>query len=88
MKAACIVFTIIFSQAVMALKPLSDIERSILIEAEKSISKMSAETQKMEVEINKAQSICQTKCSICFDGVDCDFECVKNVCLDDHGEAK
>jgi len=29
----------------------------------------------------RALSICREKCTICFDGVDCDFECVRRICL-------
>lgn len=37
----------------------------------------------IEAQSLRALSICQEKCSICFDGIDCDFECVKKTCLND-----
>ena len=87
MKISFLILILIASQKAIAWNPLSDIDKSILREASQDIKFMSSET-KSSIKAYKAMSICQTKCSVCFDGLSCDFECVKKVCLNESGEAK
>lgn len=55
---------------------------SIIIESAAGLDSPDKDISK-EAQSLRALSICQEKCSICFDGVDCDFDCVKRTCLNE-----
>lgn len=63
------------------------VERAILKDVERKIAPGGVNTVG-EAELSKANNICQTKCTVCFDGVECNFNCVIDTCLESSGSER
>lgn len=59
---------------------IGDIDRAILEDVQEKIDQSGVSAVK-ESQLDKATNICQEKCAVCFDGVACNFDCVKEACL-------
>lgn len=90
MKSKVLVLLFIAATPGLARQPFNDIDKKIL-DAGKSIEhsfgKVGKEAER-SVEYNKALSICQEKCPVCFDGISCDFDCAKKECINSPREEK
>lgn len=92
-RSAYLVAAVLISQSATAGGLIGDIIRGVESDIIKDASTMDSAHSPLkdnseEATALRALSICQSKCSICFDGVDCDFECVKQTCLKEQGVKK
>lgn len=89
-----LIFLLCASVDLAAWDPIGDLNRDVLKavgraadkaqkEAGNSVNDIAKEIERSvgAEKLQKATTICQNECSVCFDGVECDFSCVEKVCL-------
>ncbi|WP_370308856.1 hypothetical protein [Sinimarinibacterium flocculans] len=67
---------------------LNQLERGIIDNAAREVSQSADGIEEFSKDATKATNICQLKCAICFDGIACDFDCVRESCPVGPGSGK
>lgn len=93
-KVLIIFFMLTICVEATAWESIGDINKNTLKDVGRAVDKAHGEmgdsdkdvSKAVELSIgaekfHKANTICQNECSVCFDGVECDFSCVEKVCL-------